>query len=178
MSRRRTAIGVAVVAITGTGGAVVAASQGSAYQRRAPREATLPGALGQSFGVFRGLRPYEAKAIPNRTGLKIWLIPGAEQTCIKFRDSVAGSDGGDCVPNNMVLAGEMSPIIGGSNGVIVVGLAPDRNRTVRLVRASGMSETVQVSNNVYIASTRRGFRTVTVRDSAGALRTWVVPDDG
>jgi hypothetical protein len=78
----------------------------------------------------------------------------------------------------MVLAGEMSPIMGGPKGVTVIGLAPDGNRTVRLVLASGSSETVRVFHNVYIAHSRHGFRTVTLKDSTAALRTWRVPDGG
>jgi hypothetical protein len=84
--------------------------------------------------------------------------------------------GGDCVPNSMALAGKMSPILGGPNGVTVIGLAPNGNPTVRLVRADGSSETVPVFHNVYTAHSRRGFRTVTLKNSAGALQRWGIPD--
>lgn len=122
---------------------------------------------------------YEAKAIPNDRGLDIWLVPEARQTCVKIRNPKAGGGvRGDCVPNRMVLLGEMSPILGGPSGVTVIGLAPNGNRTVELVRANGSPDTVHVAHNVYIARSRHGFKTVTLKDFAGAFRTWDVPDGG
>jgi hypothetical protein len=70
----------------------------------------------------------------------------------------------------------MSPIEGGRNGVTVVGLAPNGNQTVRLLLTNGSSEAVRVIHNVYIAHARHGFKTVTVRDSAGVIRRWGTAD--
>jgi len=96
---------------------------------------------------------------------------------MKFQRTGRRGGGGDCVPNSMALAGKMSPILGGRT-VLVIGLAPNGNRTVKLVRANGSPETVYVFHNVYTARSRHSFRTVTLKDSTGTLRTWGVPDGG
>jgi hypothetical protein len=142
------------------------------------RRRSLPETLVRSFRVFRGLKANEAKAIPNNAGLDVWLVPQTKQTCIMSMSPRARfpARDGDCVPNSMALAGEMSPILGGSNGVTVIGLAPNGNRAVKLVLANGSSATVPVSHNVYIARAPHGFKTVTLKDSTGSLRTWNVPD--
>ena len=77
----------------------------------------------------------------------------------------------------MLLAGKFSP---GwfSPGETVVGLAPDGNSTVTLKLSDGSSRTVPVFQNVYVVHTYRIIRTVTLRDSAGRLETWDVPDGG
>jgi hypothetical protein len=142
-----------------------------------PRQ-PLPRALVRGFRIFQGLSAYQARVIWNRAGLDISVVPQARQTCIESVDQDAGPGGGsgDCVTNRMALAGEMSPITGGRNGVTVIGLVPDGNRSVRLTLTDGSSETVRVRENVYVATAARGFRTVTVKDSAGAVRTYRIPD--
>jgi hypothetical protein len=84
---------------------------------------------------------------------------------------------GDCLPNSMALAGEFSPLIGSPNGVMVLGLAPNGNATVRLTLGDGSSETSTVSSqNLYVVTAAQAIRHVTLRDSSGTLRTWNVPD--
>lgn len=138
--------------------------------------------------MFRGLTAGQARPIRNIDGLELWVVPGSIHVCLEERASqptqahaptardprVTGW--GDCVPNSMALAGEMSPIDGGPNGVTVTGLAPNGNRTVKLVLADGSTETVPVSYNIYIARALHGFKTVTLKDSRGALRTYHIPD--
>jgi hypothetical protein len=158
--------------------------------RRKPRP--LPAALVRSFDVFRGLASNQARFVTNVDREELFVVPQTKQVCLierhspiaVIRERTAGSPlrgdggGGDCVPNDMALAGEMSPITGGPAGVTVTGLAPNGNRTVRLVRADGSSEIVPVQNNIYIAHDAHGFQTVTLKDSNGAVRTWNVPDGG
>lgn len=152
----------------------------AAWSSAPQSQRVLPAALVRSFQVFRHMRAHESTAVPNQAGLQIWLLPQAQQTCMETRDLRLGpaGGGGDCVPNRMVLAGEMSPITSASNGITVTGLAPNGNRTVTLRLADGSSRKVPVSHNVYVARSRVGFQTVTLKDSAGVLRTWRVPDGG
>ncbi len=154
----------------------------------------LPAALVRSFHVFRGLEAGQARLVANLDGLELSVVPGTTQVCLGEKAPQPGqarapmairpkarhqrSSVVDCVPNSMALAGEMSPITGGPSGVTVTGLAPDGNRTVRLVLADGSSETVPVSHNIYIAHAPPGFKAVTLKDSRGALRSYRVPDSG
>jgi hypothetical protein len=75
----------------------------------------------------------------------------------------------------MALAGGMVTLSGASSGITVIGVAPDGNRTVRLVLGDGSSERIRVANNVYVARDRGGFRTVALKDSRGLLRNYRVP---
>jgi hypothetical protein len=122
----------------------------------------------------------DATQITNSAGLDLWLVPGSAGTCLVWRDLPPqfGGGGGDCVPNGMALAGELSPISGGPAGVTVIGLAPNGNPTVRLALADGSSESVPVSQNVYLARSPHGFKTVTVKNSTGTVTTHGVPDGG
>jgi hypothetical protein len=125
-----------------------------------------------------GLAVGDAAAIANRIGLNLWLVPGTRGTCFAWTelDPGLGGGGGDCVPNSLALAGGFSPIDGRRDEVIVVGLAPDGNKAVTLTVADGSSESVPVAQNVYLAKARNGFRTVTLRDASGSLRSHGVPD--
>jgi hypothetical protein len=62
--------------------------------------------------------------------------------------------------------------------VTVTGLEPDGNPSVRLIRADGTSATAPVSHNIDIAHSAHGFKTVTLKDARGTLRTYRVPDGG
>lgn len=165
---------------------------------RGPRR-VLPAVLVRSFGVFRaassgraraaagaadqfpgvptdmasnwGLAVGDATAIPNSTGLDIWVVPGNTGTCFAWRNpSTPTGSGGDCVPNGMTLAGELSPYWGLPGGeIVVMGLAPDGNTAVKLTRPDGSAQSVTVSHNVYVAQAPQGFKTVTLRDSQGVL---------
>jgi hypothetical protein len=165
-----------------------------------PRQ--LPSLLARNFGVFRravsgraraaagqfpgvrsrvvaswGLAVGDATEIPNSVGLNLWLVPGSTGTCLVWRYGADDGGSGDCVPNSMAAAGDLSPLMGLTNGdTIVMGLAPDTNTTVRLVRADGSSQSVPVSNNVYVVATARAFTSVTLRDSGGAIQSRSVPD--
>lgn len=175
MSKRSIVTAIAVVAVAcSVVGAAIASNKG-----RSPKQRPLPRSLVRSFRVLQGLRTNEARAIPNRSHIDIWLIPHARRTCLRVRVSEPRPPEGfatDCVPNTMALAGKMSPIQGGPTGVTVVGLAPNGNQTVRLALRNGSSEVARVIHNVYIAHARYGFKTVTLRDSAGVLRTWGTAD--
>jgi hypothetical protein len=163
------------------------------YSRAAKRNLTappfisstpLPAALVRSFHVFQGLVADQARFVGHLDGLDLWVVPGSNHVCLTERASeptnprVPTAAGGDCVPNSMALAGEMSPITGDRSGVTVTGLAPNGNRTVRLALADGSSETVGVFHNIYVAHTLHGFATVTLKDSRGVLRTYHIPDGG
>jgi hypothetical protein len=140
----------------------------------------LPKALVRSFSVFAGLGAGQAKMLSNRAGLEISLVPQVSQTCIQWihPNVIPRGGGGDCVTNSMALAGKMSPTTGGPSGVTVIGLAPNGDATVRLMLPSGSSETVPVHQNVYVARAPHGFRTVTLRDSGGVIRTYHIADGG
>lgn len=134
----------------------------------------VPSNLASAWGLVVG----DATAIPNNAGFNLWLVPGATGTCfIWTQPSVDTShEEGDCVPNQMTLAGELSPIAGDATGQTVIGLAPDGNTAVTLTLAGGSSETVPVSQNVYIAKAYQGFSLVTLKDSTGTVRVTGVPD--
>jgi hypothetical protein len=132
--------------------------------------------------VFKGLRVDQYRFIADVGQSRLWVMPGGIHVCLVESPITLThgyeSNGGDCVPNRMALAGEMSPIAGGSGGVTVTGLAPDGNPTVTLVLGNGSAETVPVNNNIYVAHSPHGFKTVTLKDSRGQLKTYRVPDGG
>jgi len=125
-----------------------------------------------------GLAVGDAPAIANSIGLNLWLVPGNSGTCFAWTKPGAkfAGGGGDCVPNRLALAGAFSPIMGGLDGVTVIGLAPNGNKTVTLTLADGSSESVPVSHNVYVAKAPHGFKTVTLKDATGTLGSHRVPD--
>ncbi len=117
--------------------------------------------------------------IPNSIGWKIWLVPWRTHLCFNETYPSNGPRGFatvvGCAPNGKALAGEFSYTFF-NPGEIVIGLAPNGNRTVTLRLAHGSSKVVPVSHNVYIARTSELIRTVTLKDSHGTVRTWRVPD--
>ena len=139
----------------------------------------VPSAVLKSFDVLRGVAIGEPKALPNGLGWKVWAVPWRDHICLTVAspsNSLSGfSESGDCVPDSMLLAGEFSP---GwfSPGETVIGLAPNGNRTVTLKLSDGSTRTVPVLDNTYAVHTYRIIRTVTLRDSAGQLQSWNVPD--
>lgn len=129
--------------------------------------------------MFQHAHVGEAIPIANRIRFlkDLWWLPGSSRTCVSwtYRHVPHTSGGGDCVPNSMALAGEFSPIFVG-RGETVIGLAPNGNKTVMLTLTNGSTQSARVSHNTYVAHTRQGFKTVTLRDSTGTLRTVGDPD--
>ena len=127
-----------------------------------------------------GLAVGDATAITNSVGSYIWLVPGTSGTCLEWTNPAVprgGGGGGDCVPNSMAAAGELSPLLGLTNGEdIVIGLAPNPNTTVTLTTADGSSQSAPVYDNVYAAEAPQAFNAVTLATSSGAATTRMVPD--
>jgi hypothetical protein len=162
-----------------------------------PKRPPLPETLLRSFHVFQGLTSNQGRFITNVGGEQLFVVPQNKQVCLMWRLSAiasiraatagyplrSGATGGDCVPNRMALAGEMSPLNSGPSGETVIGLAPNGNTTVTLTVLDRKTkvvskQVVNVSENVYVAQTPHLFETVTLKDANGALRTWHIPDGG
>jgi hypothetical protein len=152
------------------------ASDASARATAGPagRFSGVPAEIAAKWGLVVG----DATPVTNDLGWNIWLLPGTSGTCIQWTNpAVLGGGGGDCVPNSKAVAGELSPIGSlPSGGIVVIGLAPNGNRTVRVGTADGLSQSVAVRDNVYTATATHGFSTVTLVDSGGAVVTRKVPD--
>ena len=110
-------------------------------------------------------------------GFQIWVIPGSSGTCMFVKDPVWARepDAGDCVPNGMAIAGDLSPMLIGQGQETVIGLAPNGNSCVTLTTGTGTSVSAQVSSNVYVAQATR-LQTATLKNASGTVRTIYVPD--
>jgi hypothetical protein len=111
----------------------------------------------------------------NVPGLNLWLIPGSTGTCFMMTTKSNPLPVGGCGSNSRAVAGEQMMALespaGYPGGEVVIGLAPNGNTSVTLTRADGSTESVPVAQNVYVAETAQQIKSVSVRDSAGNLRS-------
>jgi|GEM_PF-6508987 len=153
------------------------ASRARAHAASEATSTPFPGASSSEVSQW-GLAVGDAMAIPNSTGLQVWLVPGDSGSCLFWRYpdfSPVVADVGGCAPNSIVLTGDFFAIAPGPGSQTIIGVAPDGNTNVTLGLGDGSSESVPVSQNVYVAQATQGFRTVTLKDSTGAMRTNDVP---
>jgi hypothetical protein len=169
---RRIAVGLVVVAGLSYGGVALASSE-PATPKPAPEATSLSPQLSQHFAALRtgsvvsaaevaklneseiaigedqqfGLNTSLAVSVGSPEGHPIWLIPGSNGLCI-YR-----SGEGACTSIENALAGHLVMALGGSatQGPTLYGVVPDGNPIVSLYSASGASQPISVTSNVYVA---------------------------
>lgn len=161
--------------------------RGFAVIRRASR--TGARAATDSAGAFPGEMPDrvsqwglavgDATAITNSLGFDLWVVPGSTGTCFVYtmrsEPQVVGA--GNCAPNAMVLTGGLVSGLYSPDGSeeTLIGLVPDGNSSVMVTRTDGSTESVPVSQNVYIVQGASGLASVTFRDASGRQTTVPTP---
>jgi len=126
--------------------------------------------------------PADAQEVSVSATASAWIVPAATGLCEYDPAPVSWVEGADGGPGGFAGCSSVSAVDSGNDvnnefgpdgQQRVVGLAPDGNSTVTMTATDGLSETVPVIDNVYVAygTSTAPWVSVTLDDAAGARVT-------
>jgi hypothetical protein len=131
---------------------------------------TGPAQPANPYGIDPNLARYVAPA-------HTWILPGSSGLCVITIGIVGpGVGSGNCNSTLLALSGDffVPSKQWPTKQIVVVGLAPDGNRTVDVTDTDGSTREVRVTDNVYVV--RGGHpSSIKLRDASGALTTVPIP---